>query len=311
VSTLRRLLAALLLLAAATAGAADLDYRLKPRELAPGVYVIEGAVADFSPKNGCNIINTGFIVTDAGVVVINTGPSLLYGRQQRAAIARVTMRPVVRVLNLNLHPDYFFGNQAYADVPVAALPGSIAGMRREGAAYADNLYRLCGDWLKGTEPTAAGTPVAEGVFRIGGRELEFLRFAGHTDDDLVVIDRASGVMFAGGLVFFQRVPTTPHARIPEWLAALDELERRPFRTLVPSHGPVVADGRGIGQTRAYLRWIDRSFDQAARRGLDMAEVLALPVPAEFRGMAALDAEFGRNVMHLYPRYEERLFHPAR
>jgi quinoprotein relay system zinc metallohydrolase 1 len=218
---------------------------------------------------------------------------------------------VVRVLNLNLHPDYFFGNQAYADVPVAALPGSMEGMRREGSAYADDLYRLCGGWLKGTEPTPARVPASEGVLRVGNRELELLRFDGHTDDDLVVIDRTSGVMFAGGLVFYQRVPTTPHARIPAWLASLDKLERLPFRTLVPSHGPLAQDGRGIAQTRDYLKWLDRSFAEAAQRGLEMTEVMALPVPAEFRAMAAFPAEFGRNVVHLYPRYEEHLFGPAR
>jgi quinoprotein relay system zinc metallohydrolase 1 len=310
VKRLRLACAALLLVAGAVRGA-DLDYRLAPRELAPGVWVIEGAVEDFSPKNGCNIINTGFVVTDGGVVVINTGPSFAYGRQQRAAIAKVTRQPVVRVVNLNLHPDYFFGNQAYADVPVAALPGSVEGMRREGAAYADNLYRLCGDWLKGSQPTPARETLHEGVLRVGSRALELRRYSGHTDDDLVVIDRASGVVFAGGLVFHRRVPTTPHARIPEWLAALDALERLKFRVLVPSHGPVAADGRGIAETRAYLRWLDKSFDEAAKRGLDMTEVLALPVPAEFRSMAAFPAEYGRNVVHLYPRYEERSFKPAR
>jgi hypothetical protein len=43
------------------ADAATLDYRLKPRLLAPNTWVIEGAVEDFSRANGCNIINTGFI----------------------------------------------------------------------------------------------------------------------------------------------------------------------------------------------------------------------------------------------------------
>ena len=40
---------------------ARLDYRLQPRQIAPGTWVIEGAVADFLPANGCNIINTAFI----------------------------------------------------------------------------------------------------------------------------------------------------------------------------------------------------------------------------------------------------------
>jgi glyoxylase-like metal-dependent hydrolase (beta-lactamase superfamily II) len=112
--------AALLLCAGALAQRADpraLDYRLQARALAPGVWVVEGDNADFSVANGCNIINTGFIATGQGVLVINTGPSRLYGEQLRALIARTTPEPVVQVLHLNLHPDYFLGNQAFADVP--------------------------------------------------------------------------------------------------------------------------------------------------------------------------------------------------
>jgi glyoxylase-like metal-dependent hydrolase (beta-lactamase superfamily II) len=90
------------------------DLGLKARALAPGVYVVEGANDDFSLANGCNIINTGFITTGAGVLVINTGTSRLYGEQLRALIARTTPEPVAQVIHLNLHPDYFLGNQAFA-----------------------------------------------------------------------------------------------------------------------------------------------------------------------------------------------------
>jgi hypothetical protein len=37
----------------------------------------------------------------------------------------------------------------------------------------------------------------------------------------------------------------------------------------------------------------------------MNEVLRAPVPAEFRGWAAFDTEYLRNVAHLFPRYEQR------
>ena len=116
--------------------ATNFDLGLQARDLAPGVFVVEGTNADFSLANGCNIINTGFIVTGAGVLVINTGASRRQGEQLRALIARTTAEPVVRVLHLNLHPDYFLGNQAFADVPRAATVVTTAGMAREGAAYA-------------------------------------------------------------------------------------------------------------------------------------------------------------------------------
>lgn len=293
--------------AAPRANAATLDYRLQARALAPGVYVVEGDNADFSLANGCNIINTGFIVTDAGVLVINTGPSRRYGEQLRALIARTTPRPLAKVVHLNLHPDYFLGNQGFADVRRAATAATRAGIAREAAGYESNLYRLCGEWERGTETLAPDADldaeVKAGGFKLGEREFVLREWRGHTASDLVLIDRSSGVAFVGGLVFAQRVPTTPHADIPAWLASLEALQALKLGTTVPSHGPVHADGSGLAGTRDYLQWLDAGLRQWAAQGMDMNEVLRAPVPDRFRRWAAFETEWVRNIAHLYPRYE--------
>ncbi len=294
--------------AAPRVDAATFDYGLQARLLAPGVYVVEGANADFSIANGCNIINTGFIVTGAGVLVVNSGPSKRYGEQLRALIGRTTAEPVVQVFNFNLHPDYVFGNQAFADVPRAATPATRAGIQREGKAYEDNLYRLCGDWMRGSELLPPSTDLQPGVQRIGSREIELRELQGHTTSDTVLIDRRSGIVFAGGLVFAQRVPTTPHAQLPAWQASLRDLQGLNASLLVPSHGPVATDADAVAAalsgTARYLAWLDATFSDAAARGLEMNEVLRLPVPAGYRAWAAFDTEYTRNVAHLYPRYEQ-------
>ena len=300
----------------AQADMAQLNYGLQPRQIAEGTWVIEGAVGDFNRANGCNIINTAFIATGAGVVVVNTGTSRLYGEQQRQAIARVTPEPVVRVLNLNLHPDYFFGNQAWADVPTQALAGTIAGQKAEGGAYADNLYRLCGDWMKATESKPAREALAPQTFTLGGHRLELRRLSGHTADDLVLLDHATGVMFAGGLVFSKRVPTTPHANFDAWLSSLDTLAqwqaKEGFKQVVPSHGPVHTGAAGIDETRDWLRWLTTTLRASAERGLDLGEVLRLPVPERFARWAAQPAELQRTLAQWYPRYEQQvLAAPAR
>ncbi len=305
-------LAALVVLASGTAFAqtapkvdlARLDYGLAARSLAPGVWVVEGANADFSPANGCNIINTGFIATGAGVVVINTGPSKRYGEQLRALIERTVREPIVQVIHLNLHPDYFLGNQAFADVPRLATDSTRAGMAREAKAYEDNLYRLCGDWMKGTQAVLPSGTAMLGPLRVGGREMELREYRGHTDSDLVLVDKVSGVVFAGGLVFAQRIPTTPHAQVGAWLASLQAFSALPLKTLVPSHGPVRGDASAVGQTQRYLQWLDSRFTQAAEQGVEMNELLRAELPAEFRGWAAFGTEYTRNVAHLYPRYEQ-------
>ena len=313
------LLAAALALGAAAAGdataqagaprvdVARFDHGLAARALAPGVYVVEGANADFAVANGCNIINTGFIVTGAGVLVVNTGPSKRYGEQLRALIERTTREPIVQVLHLNLHPDYFLGNQAFADLPRLATSATRAGMAREARSYEDNLYRLCGEWMKGTQALLPTETVGAGPWRIGNREFELREYRGHTDSDLVLIDRASGVVFAGGLVFGQRIPTTPHAGLPEWRDSLRALAALPVRAIVPSHGPVRADADDIAATDRYLRWLDATLHSAAERGLEINELLRAEVPVEFRGWAAFATEFTRNVTHLYPRYEQAVW----
>jgi len=290
--------------------AATFDYGLNARELAPGVYVVDGANDDFAPeRNGCNIINTGFITTGAGVVVINTGPSKRYGDQLRALIARTTTEPVVRVIHLNLHPDYFLGNQAFADVPRYATPTTRAGMAREAGAYESNLYRLCGGWMRDTESLLPDATIEPGPLSVGRREFELRELQGHTDSDLVLIDRASGVAFAGGLVFVERIPTTPHARVDVWSASLRALDDPSLKVLVPSHGPVRGNTAGRAQTLGYLAWLDATFRDAASRGLDMNELLRAPVPAEYRAWGAFATEYTRNVSHLYPRYELAVLKP--
>lgn len=293
---------------------ARLDYRLAPRRIGADTWVIEGAVEDFSRGNGCNIINTGFIATAAGTLVINTGPSRLYGEQQRAAVRRQTPLPVARVLNLNLHPDYFFGNQAWQDLPTMALAGTIAGQRAEGKAYEDNLFRLCGDWMKGSEHRPATQAIEPGSWQLGGHRIELLRLSGHTADDLVLIDHDSGVLFAGGLVFADRVPTTPHADLARWLESLDRIEQlvktHGIRTLVPSHGPVERGLDGIAQTRDWLQWLQATLLESAGRGIDLSEVIRLPMPERFASWAAQPAEFIRSVHQLYPAYERQALRGA-
>lgn len=306
--TRRCLTGALAVLAAClswSAAASKLDYRLQPREVAPDIYVFQGLTEDFSFDNGGNIVNTGFIVTGSGVVVIDTGPSRLYGEQMRAAIGRVTDLPVIRVFITHLHPDHFLGNQAFADVPIVALAGTVAGIREQADAFTDNMYRLVGNWMRGTEAVAPSEAVAPGEVRIGDRRLQVIAGKGHTADDMMLFDHQSGVLFAGDLVFHDRAPTTPHAVLDDWLQSLGRIEALPVRVLVPGHGPVSRDLRPVAQTRAYLGWLDRTLDAAARGGVDMAEVLYTPLPREFDSLRVLPAEFHRTVSHLYPPRERR------
>lgn len=283
---------------------AALDYMLKPRKVGPDTYVFVGLAEDFSRANGGNIVNTGFIVTADGVVVIDTGSSRLYGEQMRRAIAGVTDKPIRQVLITHHHPDHFFGNQGFRDLPIAALPGSIGGMKEEGGAFADNLYRMAGDWMRETEPLAATQQARPGRSTIGGHDIELVALKGHTQADLVVIDHTSGVLFAGDLVFWRRAATTPHASIADWLGSLDRLQALQWKSIVPGHGEPHGDARGIEQTRRYLVWLDAVLRKAAAEGRDMTDLLQMKLPEDIAGIPLVREEFERSIAHLYPGFEQ-------
>lgn len=289
-------------------------YSLTPQQIAPGVYLFEGATEHFTRDNKGDIANTGFIITEDGVLVFDTGPSRNYGQSMRLAIGMVTDKPIKAVYISHHHPDHFLGNQAFADVPIHALEHTIETIRRDGDAVTDNLYRLVGTPMAGTEPLEPSALVTLGRETIGGREIELIAAGGHGGGehaDLMLLDHTSGVLFAGDLVFHDRAPTTPNAELDEWHAALDRIEQLDFRVLVPGHGPAARGPEPIQQTRDYLLWLEDHLHDAAAAGLDAAEVLYLELPERFQHMGVLAQEYRRSVAHLYPDIERATLRDVR
>lgn len=296
----------LLLLCLGLPARADLDYQLKPRQIAEGTWLLEGSTDNFAKANGGNIVNTGFIVTDSGVVVIDSGPSKRYGEALRRAIAATTDKPVIQLLLTHHHPDHVLGNQAFVDVPIGALAGTTDLLRQQGEAMAENMYRMVGDWMRGTEVVLPTQELKPGLLEVGGHRLRLLSLSGHTGADLAILDENTGVLFAGDLVFYERALTTPNSPgLGVWLKDLDTLQALPWKLIVPGHGPVASDTAPFAQMRDYLGWLDGLMRDGAAQGDDMAEMIRRPIPERFAGISLTRYELIRSVSHLYPRYERQ------
>ncbi|MEO0423312.1 MAG: quinoprotein relay system zinc metallohydrolase 1 [Pseudomonadota bacterium] len=304
---------ALVVACAAQAQQADdrYAYTLDATQIADGTWWVAGEIEHFTMANGGRIANLGFISTSVGTVVIDTGTSLAHGKALRALIEQTVDSPIVRVFNTHQHPDHVLGNGAFADVPIEALAATRDGLRENGGALLDNVYRMLGPWMRGTElqlPTAEATPR---TMTLGDHELEILAFDGHTDGDLVIYDRTTGVLFCGDLCFHQRAPTTPDADIDRWLATLRALDALGAKQIVPGHGPIIgAEDSALRLNADYLEWLDGLVRAAVEEGRLMPELMEQPLPARFGPISSPRAEYARSIMHLYPLYEAALFGPA-
>ncbi|MEM1045356.1 MAG: quinoprotein relay system zinc metallohydrolase 1 [Pseudomonadota bacterium] len=290
------------------ANAQTLRYDLKAVEIAPQSYAVYGAQEYFTFQNGGNIVNTAFFGVPDGVVVVDTGPSRRYGEAfQELIAATLPGRDVVRVFNTHHHPDHFFGNQVFDRGLIAAPQTVIDNIDVDGVAFADNLYRLVGDWMRGTEPVAPGLVIDMDREDVGGRALSYLRLAGHTSADFALRDDATGVLYAGDLAFLDRAPTTPHADLDIWRASLRTLLATDRDVLLPGHGPADPKNDAILQTLDYLDWLDGSLRDAVQKGLTMTEAMAVPIPDRFAALGVVRSEFERSVVHLFERFEDELY----
>ena len=260
-------LAVCALLGSAAASAQDLH----PREVAAGVWMVQGASALGTPANRNFISNAAFVVTRDGVVVVDALGSPALARELLAAIARITPQPVRQVVVTHFHADHIYGLQVFKDagaVITAQRDGQVylqsdaaalrlQASREELAPWVDANTRLvpADRWI--SEPTS---------FTLGGVEFLLLPAGpAHTPEDLVVYLPQQRVLLAGDLVFRGRIPFVGQADSGRWIAALDRLIGFGADLIVPGHGPASTSAQADLQlTRDYLQHLRLTMGEAAR-----------------------------------------------
>ena len=287
--------------------ASELDYKLVAEPVGKGTYVFIGSTKYFSKNNGGNIANAAYVVTNSGVIVIDTGSSYQYGKQMRKYIESTTGLSIIKVFNTHHHPDHFLGNQAFKDVSIASLQGIVNAIDSQGEALNTNLYALVGDWMKETVAYSPTEVVTPGKITIGGHDIEIIALDGHTDSDIAIYDHTTGVLFAGDLIFHDRTPAVANANIQNWLNSIRQLQELDYTYLIAGHGPVTTDQHAMIQTHDYLSWLHETLQSALDKGLDISEALELELPKRFQALDILHEEYKRGVLQLYPSMEQAYF----
>ena len=285
----------------------ELDYKLVAESVGQGTYAFIGSTKYFSKKNGGNIANAAYVVTNSGVIVIDTGSSYQYGKQMRKYIESTTGLSIIKVFNTHHHPDHFLGNQAFKDVSIASLQGIVNAIDSQGEALNTNLYALVGDWMKETVAYSPTEVVTPGKITIGGHDIEIIALDGHTDSDIAIYDHTTGVLFAGDLIFHDRTPAVANANIQNWLNSIRQLQELDYTYLIAGHGPVTTDQHAMIQTHDYLSWLHETLQSALDKGLDISEALELELPKRFQALDILHEEYKRGVLQLYPSMEQAYF----
>jgi quinoprotein relay system zinc metallohydrolase 2 len=222
---------------------ADEPAPLAVEEVAPGVYVHHGLHEEATVGNAGGIANVGFVIGDEAVAVIDSGGSPMEGLALLAAIRQVTPLPVRYVINTHFHPDHVLGNAAFVGEGAEFIghKNLPMGLMARRDSYAGAYEAVFGPASAKDAIVVPSHLVADReTIDLGHRKLEIRAFAtAHTDSDLVVLDLDSKTLFAGDLVFLERIPAIDGS-ILGWLKAIAQLREIPADRVVPGHGPTTA-----------------------------------------------------------------------
>ena len=291
-------------LAPCPAGATD---PLRLEEVADGVHVYVGPHEEANPLNLGAIGNAAVVVGATSVAVIDTGGSPEFGQRLRASIARLTDRPVAFVITTHAHPDHIFGGVAFdEDGTSFAGHGKLArALAMRSPFYLDAFERLVGSGFEGARVIAPSIEVSgETRVDLGDRVLVLTAHrTAHTDNDLTVLDLRTGTLFAGDLVFVDRLPVVDGS-LKGWLDVISELRGVPAARVVPGHGPASAAWpEALDAQERYLRALLRGVRREIAAG-GRIETAIERVASEERGRwLAFDQNHPRNVTASFTELE--------
>lgn len=212
-------------------------------QVADNVYVIHGPSGFPNPKNQGFMNNPGFVVTEAGVVVIDAGSSVQVGRMVLEHIAEITDKPVVAAFATHIHGDHWLGNQAileiYPEAKMYAHPGLIEAANNGDAETWVNLMASLTDGA--TEGTTGVVPelIANNgdTFEFGAYKLSIHhKGIAHTNTDIAILLNPGNVLFTGDLIFNQRTGRMDDGSFLGLMGMLEFLESLNPDVVVPGHG---------------------------------------------------------------------------
>lgn len=277
-------------------------------EIAPRVFAHLGRVAEPNAANRGDVSNLGFVIGGAGVAVIDTGSAPWMGEALWRAIRTRTDLPVTDVILTHMHPDHVFGTGVF--MAMGARVWGHAGLTRaladRQANYLESLAVLVGEAeFVGLRLPGVSDPVADRAeIDLGGRVLDLRAWpVAHTGTDLTVLDRDSGTLFSGDLVFDRHTPALDGS-LRGWRAVLDEMQAMAVARVIPGHGgPSLDWPRGAHPLARYLKVLERDTRAAIDQGARLSEAVETVAQEEAARWQLFDAYNPRNATVAFTELE--------
>ncbi|MBX6320331.1 MAG: MBL fold metallo-hydrolase [Rhodospirillaceae bacterium] len=180
----------------------------------------------------------------------------------RAQVRLLAERPLLAVAS-HTHFDHIGAHHEFAERAVHAAEAAVlARPDRERTVIAryvsDDIFeRLPPGWPGAAAYAVTPAPptriLEEGdVIDLGDRHLEVLHLPGHSPGSIALWERATGILFAGDVVYDgELVDDNPDSSLPDYIASMERLRALPVRVVHAGHCPSFGRDRLLALIDAY------------------------------------------------------------
>jgi len=282
--------------------------------VAPNVYAIVTPSRELpNPENQGWNSNSAFIVTNAGVILFDTGSSSEIGASIKKVIAEVTDQPVRWIINSHAHGDHWLGNAAFKDTVEAiyATEQVSKNIVSEGKSWVDRFMQMTGGATGLSEVLPPQRLIKERTkIKLGDKEIVlFPSGDSHSPGDILMWLENDKVLISGDVIYSDRMPSTLDSNLTHWIKLLGELEAMQPKVVIPGHGKVT-DVEGVIRLKNLLQafWVavEEGYD-AGKSGYEMVPDVTAALSEFKESYPGLSEKVKRDISKVYLQVEAASF----
>ena len=290
-------------MAKAFASTEDLgDKKVSFDQLGPGLYAY---TAEGDP-------NSGMIVGDDAVMVIDAQPTPAMAGDLIARVAKVTDKPIRYVLLTHYHAVRTLGASAFKGAEILASDTTRALIAERGKEDMESEIGRFPRLFQAAETIGGLTwptitfPDEVSVW-LGRREVRIMHIGrGHTAGDVIAVVPDAGVVFAGDLVAYKSACYCGDAHFTDWPQTLDNLAEFQANALVPGRGAALTTPdlvkEGIALTADFIATLYESVTDSVAKGRSLKDAFdfaRLVMDPKFKTFAIYEHCLPFNVSRAY------------
>lgn len=285
--------------------------RIDIQKVTDNIYALVGQRGPMSKWNYGSNATFGVVITNTGVVLIDSGASYLAAKQIHRKIKQITSKPVVLVINTGSEDLRWLGNSYFKSMGVKIITSKVAFNDQHERAT-DLLSRL-DDYISPKLSAGTKDAYADEVFEteksltVGGTRF-VLQYTGpgYLPGDFFVWLPNQKVVFSGDFISTERMlAVSRDSDTLSWLNGFKAIEALKPEHVIPGHGHATGIKKAKEDTYNFLALLRSSVKNFISNGGQIEDVSSLkefPL-SPYERLIGYEMLLGRNALHVYMELE--------